>query len=81
MVRLSSTLVAVAAVFSGAMGATPPCGVEPSGGFAFDKICNDECGANISFVIGDGSEERQLGPGTLPASQYRVAAFYFGHQS
>mmetsp|Transcript_2799 Transcript_2799/g.4335 ORF Transcript_2799/g.4335 Transcript_2799/m.4335 type:complete len:83 (-) Transcript_2799:749-997(-) len=54
------------------MAATPPCGVEPSGGFTFDRQCDDHCSSDA---------QRLLGPATLPESNYRIAAFYFGYQS
>mmetsp|Transcript_27197 Transcript_27197/g.38256 ORF Transcript_27197/g.38256 Transcript_27197/m.38256 type:complete len:89 (-) Transcript_27197:862-1128(-) len=82
-ISLPTTLAGVALVLSscfspwtgllnGVMGATPPCGMEPQGGFPFDKICNDHCSSSTTMI----------GPGTLPeSSQYRIAAFYFGFQS
>ena len=58
------------------MAATPPCGAEPSGGFTFNRQCDDYCSIDSS-----SETQRLLGPATLPESNYRIAAFYFGYQS
>lgn len=71
---------------------TPPCsGIEPSNGLSFAQTRMDQCDGNGQFTFpGYTPEQNSVGPGMLSSlaadallahSEFRVAAFYFGHQS